>query len=222
MHTTPPSPRPRPARANRPPGSAWQRGALTVARYRRPAAAALCAGAALAALYLVRPPPEPTAAVLAADRDLAAGEVIAAGAVRTVRVPTALLPDGALRPGSRRAGERVAGPVRRGEVLTDARLDARPHPDDFGPGLVAAPVRLTDGGVAALLRPGQRVDLLAAGDATEGAAVRLAERAPVLEVPQAQPDAVDGALIVLALTPQQAAQLAAQTIHSHLSVTIRN
>jgi Flp pilus assembly protein CpaB len=61
-------------------------------------------------------------------------------------------------------GRLVAGPVRRGEPLTDVRLlgPSLLAAVARGPDVVAVPVRFADAGAAALLRPGDRVDVLAA------------------------------------------------------------
>lgn len=76
----------------------------------------------------------------------------------------------------------------------DARL---PIPD----GMVGVPVPLGDPAALAMLRPGDRVDLLAVpaadGGATGGDLVPLAEAAPVLAVDTAT------AALLLALTPEQ-------------------
>ncbi len=99
--------------------------------------------------------------VLVAARDLAGGATVGAADVRPVPFAPERVPAGALAAARQAVGQRLSGPVRRGEPITDARL--------LGPGLatglssesVAVPVRLADGGTAALLRPGDRVDLLA-------------------------------------------------------------
>ena len=55
----------------------------------------------------------------------------------------------------------LAGPVRAGEPLTDVRLVGASLAAAY-PGAVAVPVRLPDAGMAALLRVGDRIDLVAA------------------------------------------------------------
>ena len=79
--------------------------------------------------------------------------------LRTAACPAAVPGGSARQPAV--LGRVVAGPVRRGEALTDARL--------VGPGLTAGldpqesaavPVRLADAEAAALVRPGDRVDVL--------------------------------------------------------------
>ncbi len=197
-----------------------------VARQRWLLAAGLVAAAVATALPIVAPPPPTTTPVLAAARDIGPGATLSADDVRRVAVPPDLVPAGALPPDSDVTGRRLAGPVRRGEPLTDVRL--------VGPGLlalvpdpdaVAVPVRLADGAAAALLRTGDRVDVLGAAETADGAAPRpaavLAAAATVLAVPP--PDDVgdgDGALVVVAAAPATAARLAAGAVGSSLSVVL--
>jgi Flp pilus assembly protein CpaB len=97
-----------------------------------------------------------------AVRDVPAGEVLGTADVAVVRRTPSELPQGTLANPSAAVGRTVGSGVRTGEALTDARL--------VGPGLlagrprgqVAAPVRIADGEAAALLRPGDRVDVLQA------------------------------------------------------------
>ncbi|MGW9115688.1 RcpC/CpaB family pilus assembly protein [Streptomyces sp. NPDC055663] len=105
--------------------------------------------------------------------------------------------------------------------------------------LVSAPVRIADAGTVRLLRPGDHVDVIAAGDAGAGAAeaghgagVRvLAKGARVTEVPHSEADGFEGsggsegftengALIVLAVPRETATALAGAGISSQLAVTL--
>lgn len=126
-------------------------------------------------------------AVLVATRDLPAGARLTGAdiAVAAVRSP----PDGLLdagHPGDV-AGAVLSGSMRRGEILTDARIVGDRGPDP-GPGRAAVPVPLTDAAVAALLAPGSHVVLVgvpAADDwssAGGGAIEVLAADAVVLSV----------------------------------------
>lgn len=188
---------------------------------------------------------DPTTAVLVAARDLAPGVPLAAGDVRTADLPRADVPAGALRPGTGTLGRRLTAPARRGEPLTDVRLmgPALVRASDPGADVVAAPVRVADPGVLGLVHPGDRVDVLAvrtdpaAGSAASdpgtgdphggeggdpGSAVVVATDVVVLTVPAPSGTAVDdGALVVLATTHAVAARLAAQSVHSRLSLTVR-
>ncbi|MET9916862.1 RcpC/CpaB family pilus assembly protein [Streptomyces sp. NPDC006435] len=89
--------------------------------------------------------------------------------------------------------------------------------------LVSAPVRIADAGAVRLLRPGDRVDVIAAGEGGPGAAVRvLAKGARVADVPRAPTDgaAGDGALVVLSVPRETAASLAGAGISSRLAVAL--
>ncbi len=87
---------------------------------------------------------------------------------------------------------------------------------------MAAPVRLADPATAALLRAGDRVDVL--GVATDGGAGQpaqtLASGLEVLAVPQSDEGVSEGALVVLGASPETAARLAAAAVTSRLSVTV--
>nr|WP_262375503.1 hypothetical protein [Streptomyces sp. sk2.1] len=89
--------------------------------------------------------------------------------------------------------------------------------------LVSAPVRIADAGTVRLLRPGDRVDVIAAGEDGSGAGVRvLAKGARVADVPRAPADgaAGDGALVVLSVPRETAASLAGAGISSRLAVAL--
>lgn len=121
---------------------------------------ALAAGIAVEAVALPGPP---GVAVVAAAADLGAGTVLGAGDLAVVRAPADLLPDGALGADDAR-GRALAAPVRRGEVVTDARLVGAGLLVGQPAGTVAVPVRPSDPAVAALLRPGDRVRVVAGAD----------------------------------------------------------
>ncbi|MGW2084175.1 RcpC/CpaB family pilus assembly protein [Streptomyces sp. NPDC001880] len=105
-----------------------------------------------------------------------------------------------------------------GPAPSQARRTAQP---------VSAPVRIADAGAVRLLRPGDRVDVIAAGEggtgtgAGAGARV-LARGARVAEVPQtpAEGSGQDGALIVLSVPRATATALAGAGISSQLAVTL--
>ncbi|WP_026402303.1 SAF domain-containing protein [Actinomadura rifamycini] len=129
-------------------------------RLRRPLATLFAAAAAWLALLTLRPGPPPTVQVLAAARDLPAGATLAPSDVRPVPFPAGAAPSGALRSGA--AGRVLAGPMRRGEPLTDVRVIGDRLLRGHGPGKVAAPVRIADADTVRLVRPGDRIDVLAA------------------------------------------------------------
>lgn len=118
------------------------------------AALLITAGGVLAVLPARAAEGSPVVVVL---DDLSTGEVITPAMLHEQSVGDP--PDGALT-AEQTIGRALAAPVRRGEVLTDARLVPVDGPNP-GPGRVAVPVRLDDPGVVALLRPGVHVAVLA-------------------------------------------------------------
>lgn len=195
---------------------------------RRLVAALLAASALVLAVAPARPAPataikEPETAVLLAARDLAAGLTIGSGDLRSAQRTTAHLPDGALPADAALVGRVVTGSVRRGEIITDQRLLGPGLSAGLGAGLVAAPVRLVDLEVAALLRPGDRVDILAAIEDAETADV-VADGVLVLAVPLAEPEGSQRAapigLVVVAVGQDTAARLAAAAASSVLTATL--
>lgn len=112
-------------------------------------------------------------------------------------------PAGSPPAGSPRVGEPPAGP-------SGTRL---PVPD----GLVGVPVPLGAPAATAMLRPGDRVDLLVTGATADDEPVLLAEDATVLAVDQ------PGAALLLALTPTQAHEVVAMAASSaRFAVIVRS
>jgi len=197
--------------------------------HRRTAASSLAAIAVLLAIASSRPPPEPSVALWAAARDLRSGETIGAADLARVHLPQRGAPDGVLDEAAL-MGRVVAAPVRRGEPLTDVRVVGRSLLAGYAPGLVVAPVRLSDPGVARLLAVGDVVDVLAA-DADSGldapsarSARTVARAAQVVLVPPpddrgAGPE--PASLVLLATAPGDAAALAQAAAGSRLSAVLR-
>ncbi|MFS3127051.1 SAF domain-containing protein [Nocardioides sp. Bht2] len=195
---------------------AGQRARRRVLRHRRPLVALCLAGAVASGLQAVAPPAPRTVSLTVAAHGLPAGHRLTATDLTTVQAPDELAPDGALT-ASAALGRTLTGPLRRGEPLTDARVVAGSLLAGF-PGAVALPVRLPDAGVVALLRPGDRVDLIAT-QPTDGSVTQVATAVPVITVPQ--PDqGVTGALVVLAVSAADARQIARAAASMYLTATI--
>jgi Flp pilus assembly protein CpaB len=134
----------------------WRR---AVARHRRLLAAGLLGAAVAAALQARSPAARPTEQVLVAAHDLPAGRTVEPGDTRIEAWLSGTAPRGAQ---AGVTGRVLAAAVRAGEPITDARLS--------GPGLLAGQpvgiravsVRLADPSGGWLVRPGDRVDVLAA------------------------------------------------------------
>jgi Flp pilus assembly protein CpaB len=88
--------------------------------------------------------------------------------------------------------------------------------------MVAAPVRIADAATVRLLRPGDRVDVIAAQETATGGDARVVARgARVTKVPEPLESATDsGALVVLSVPRTTAARLAGASAMARLAVTL--
>lgn len=200
-------------------------------RFRRPRSPAALArrvtAALLAAVALVlalRPGPPAGAAapeaqpVVVAARSLDAGRPLAEDDLALARYPPGTAPAGVVAEPGLLVGRVLAGPVGAGEPLTGTRL--------VGPGLVtllpqgqvAAPVRLADLAVAALVRTGDRVDVLAT-EPGAAEAETLASGVRVLAAGGSGEDPTAGLLLV-AVDAGTAARLAAAATSATLTVSL--
>ena len=188
-----------------------------LARHRVLLSAGLAAGSVATGVTALAPAEAPTRTVVVAARDLTASAPLAGGDLRTVELPADRVPAGVLSAAAPAVGRVVAGPVRAGEPLTDVRLlGAALLP--AGPE-VATPVRVAERATAALVRPGDVVDVLSAAP-DGGAAASVVSAVRVLAVPLADGDPGEGALLVLAATRSAAARLAAAAVTGRLSVVV--
>ncbi len=87
---------------------------------------------------------------------------------------------------------------------------------------VSAPVRIADGATVRLLRPGDRVDVIAAEEAPAGGDAHVVARgARVTTVPEPLDTATgSGALVVLSVPRSTAARLAGASATARLAVTL--
>lgn len=207
---------------------AWHRGLV---------AGGLAAASVAFTIAALSPAPPRTEQVWTAAHDLAAGAALTAVDLRSLAVPPSAVPAGALRPGAALEGRLLAGPVRRGEPLTDVRLVGPSLLSALGTGgspRVAVPVRIADAGSVSLVRPGDVIDVLAAAGARGSGGVTsspgvsasvVARDVPVLTVAGGNAEAghdagSDGALIVVATTPEVATRLAGAGADARLSLTM--
>lgn len=163
--------------------------------------------------------------MLTAARDIDGGTTLVGGDLVVVALPLEAVPTGAIGSSADAVGRAVASPVRAGEVLTDVRLVGPALVAGLTEGLVATPVRVADSGTAGLVRPGDRVDVLATPVSQDSAGQptrTVASNVVVVAVPSTGDSGfVDGALLVLATSPDEAAALAAATVTDRLSFTLR-
>jgi pilus assembly protein CpaB len=201
-----------------PPGRLGWRRALLL---RRLVAAAL-AGTALA---LALSPAERAAVVpvVVAAADLPAGDRLSPDDVAVRDWPAAVAPAGALREIPAVDGRSLVAAARAGEPITDARL-AGTGPTS-GPGSAVVPVRLADPAVAAVLAPGSRVDVVAAGERPDQPIVLTADatvQAVLDPGAAARAGPGSGELLVLITMPRAAAgRVAAMSLTGPLAVTLR-
>lgn len=182
----------------------------------------------LAALLAVQPTGLTAAdtVVVAAARDLAPGSSIGPEDVTEVRLPEEQVPAGALHDTSDVTDRVIAGAVRRGEPLTDVRLvgPALTRLATGDPDRVAVPVRLADPGVAGLLHPGRRVDIVTTDPASvtpSGATSVLAENVAVLAIGVDSESDEQGRLLVVGVPQALSASVAAASLTHSVTVTLR-
>lgn len=187
---------------------------------RRLLAAVAAAFAVLVGLQAAAPSPLATRPVLTAAHDLPAGVVLEPDDLARASYPPAIVPTGAQTAAEDVIGRTTTGPVRAGEPLTDVRLVHGSLLDGY-PGRVAVPVRVADPGAVALLRVGDRVDVVAADPQGRSDAVVVAGGAPVVALPEADEAALaSGGLVVLAVTDDTARALATAAVSGYLSIAL--
>lgn len=186
------------------------------------AVAALCLVVAVASW--VQKPAEPRTQLLTvAARAIPSGATLTAEDLTTT---SATLPVATPQVGEL-VGEVVRGPLEPGEPLTLGRITPgrQVAPD---PGTVVFPLTLADERIAALLRSGDRVDVLVTPDALhEGDPRLVAGDVEVLAVAADDPAGFgaaspqSGSVVLLGLPEEQAPELAAIRRSDHVSVAIR-
>lgn len=188
--------------------------------------AAICCGlAAMGAVEALRPAPPPSAPALVTTRAVAAGAQLTADDVVERDIAAGLVPPASLIDRSDAIGLTAVVALAPGTALHPGVLSDGGVLASAPDGTVVVPVTLADDGVAALLRPGDRVDLLTPGpahssaDALETDTSYLARRALVLPAPARRaPEATTGLLggrtgpppvTLVAVTPEEAPGLSA-------------
>jgi Flp pilus assembly protein CpaB len=207
----------------RPRSPALRRARRILWRWRFALAAVMFGLAATLTVHLLRPPPPPTVDVAVTARPVAAGteltrdDVVVRAVAADVAPPGAVHTIGELLGRAAVVGLPAGAPLHATLVSDDGVSAAAPH------GTVVVPVRLSDDAVAALLRPGDRVDLLAgttSGSEPMAEPQYLARSALVLPVPAArEPEGAGGLLgpaqggdrpvTLVAVSPTDAPELSA-------------
>lgn len=193
---------------------------------RRIAAVLLAAAAIVLAL---RPSPAPRAdprpaaiGVAVAAADLPAGTVLSRAQLDVARFPPSAVPSGTTREAAPLVGRVLAGSVRAGEPLTDVRLVGTALTRLLPEGQVAAPIRLADLAVAALVHTGDRVDVLATPHDAARADVVAADALVLATDGRPRDASADpgGGLLLLAVDAATAGRLAAAAAAATLTVTL--
>lgn len=193
--------------------------------HRRLLAAGLAAGAVALGLGVASPHPPPATPVVVAAADLVGGAVLDAEDLRVRRFAPQLVPDGAVGIPGALLGRVLAAPVRAGEPVTDVRVVGPGLLHGYGPGLVAAPVRIADADSVALVQAGDHVDVLAPDPRGQHPPSVAVYDAPVVAVPRVDEEfaaASSGALLVLAVTSADAQRLAQYGVLGPLVLALRD
>lgn len=190
---------------------------------RRIAAGALVILAAIAALQ-----PDSSQAhskAVIAVHDLTAGQLLGANDVRVEQRYAATLPDGTHTEITDVIGTTLTSPVRRGEILTDARiLGSRLAGLAAGPDARIVPLHLADAGLTDLIRPGDVVDVLGVPEgSTDNNPRVLAHHALVVLVsqPHSSTSWESDRVVLVALPARFAHTLAGATLIHKVTITLR-
>lgn len=184
-------------------------------RFRWFVVAACLAGAAAITVAQLRPTPPPTTATLVAARPVAAGQVLTADDVEIIQLldslPHTLATDSAI-------GSTMAIGVAPGTPLIESMIVGPGMAHTAPAGYVVTTLTLADPAFAALIRPGDHIDLYATTEQWGGPAeaTMIATEVVVLaEVPQSQDStwwgtgtSTPGATIIVATTSQSAMAIA--------------
>lgn len=163
----------------------------------------------------LRPPVDEGIDLLVTARAVDAGATLEASDLRLVRVPSGLTPQGHLSDPSPLVGRVVAAPLPRGLPVTEFSVVSA-H-EGVGKGELLVPVKVQDASMLSLVRAGDRVTVVAAGQ--DGAAVTLAERVRVASVPAAS-EGSGGGTILVACEKAVSARLAAWASGGPLGIAL--
>jgi len=197
-----------------------------VSWHRRKLAVVAAIAAVLTAISAAAPAEPATVQVVRAVVPLPPGTVVGSEQVRVEVLPRSAVPQEYVSRLAEAVGQTVLAGVPPGQVLTPQSWLTS---ESAAPGRAIAPVRLGDADVAALLRAGDRVDVLGA-DGDHGAAVTLAERCRVVAVPPtgrsegfAMGDAGSaGALVLLDVDLAVAKRITQAAVSMKISVVLRS
>lgn len=177
--------------------------------------------AAIATLALVQalaPQPASTRPVIVAARSLPTGRTLQAGDLRQAHFPEHLVPQGAVAGSDALVGRVLAAPASDGTPLTRSAVVSTSTAADAGQVLV--PFTVADVAVLTLVRPGDRVSVVASGNGAQPATI--AHRVRVVTIPESRPGAGAGqaAQLVVSADPATAGRLASAAASQPLGITV--
>ena len=197
--------------------------ARAVRWHRRGLAAVAAAICLLATISALRPEAPPTTPVVVAVATIPAGRTLGAADVTLRDVPLEMVPDGALTSVDDAIGAAVAVTQTPRSVLTRADLTGTGLLPD-GSDEVLVPFRVDDAGVVALLRIGDRIDVVGTrpdgGTATLATDVRVAALPARAESGGLVATSASSALVVVAIDPADAPNLASGASQMRLAVVM--
>lgn len=202
-------------------------GLLRAARWHRRKLAVLAAiGAVLCTLAAIPSQDPHTVPVVVAARDLTGGQPLGEADLRIARYPADLAPTSTIAQPDVLVGRHLISSAGAGTPLTDHAVIA-PRGLQAGVGMALVPIRLDDAAVAALLRVGDRVDVVASP--ADGSPARIiAAGSRVLALPANESSGgplgtVDsrGPLLLLEVSPADAPDLIQAQARDRLSVVLR-
>lgn len=161
--------------------------------------------------------------VCVAQRDLAAGEVVDAGAVATKLWVADLLPDGAVTDPAQIVGRRLGSSIIRGEVVCEQRTEsAEPALSvPAGKAAISVPARAVQA-VGGSVEPGMEVDVYATGPVSTA---KIVSGALVLATSTASESAsASEAWVTLAVEPERVQEIvaAAQNLELYFALPAAN
>jgi Flp pilus assembly protein CpaB len=180
----------------------------------------------LAAIAAVRSDPDGDRVhIVVAATDLSPGVTLRASDVVLETRTATTVPDGSQSDVATVVGATLAGPARRGEVITDVRLlGPRLAESAAGPDARIVPLPLADTALLDLIRPGDVVDVLAAGPTdtdTDAGPQVIAKDAIVVLVSEKPKGAANGSdrVVMVAVGAQEANAVAGAALVQTVTLT---
>ncbi|OYN88451.1 SAF domain-containing protein [Parenemella sanctibonifatiensis] len=199
------------------PGRLWRTVTRWWAWHRRLASALLAGLAVLVSLTILTPAPDATAPAVRVRADVPATRALTAADLEVVELPAYALPREHLTDPNDAIGLLPTSPLIAGQILTPASVLA-PRAGEAGDERVVT-VPLSDPSVLAVLRVGDRLDLLWV-DSSTGEATMIAQGARVVALPQSDAGPLGGVTtsgtVLVAVSPADAVALARASVNGRI------